>query len=244
MKRLGYRSDSVRTVVAVGVFTAFAYVCCVIFHFKAGFLSFDLKDAVMTVAAMLFGPVYGLGMVVAVSLIEFITISGTGVYGLIMNLISSTVFVCVGSAAYSCKRSLRGAVIGMAASVVVTVAVMMGANMLVTPYYMHVTVGKVAAMIPTVLLPFNLTKTLFNASLVFILYKPFTKVIRLAGFSSASAEMTADGPTVTLDSGVVSGKANINKRWSVIVTSVAVAVAVLTLVYFFIELGGSFKIGA
>lgn len=241
MTRSGYRSDSVRTVVAVGVFTAFAYVCCVIFHFKTGFLSFDLKDAVMTVAAMLFGPVYGLGMVIAVSLIEFITISGTGPYGLIMNVISSTVFVCVGSAVYSYKRSLRAAVIGMVASVIVTVAVMMGANMLVTPYYMHVTADDVAAMIPTVLLPFNLTKTLFNASLVFIIYKPLSSVLRRAGFVSTTVGSAPDGPfaAVTANS---SGEKKQQKTSLVIVISAVIAVA--TLVFFFIKLGGSFKLGA
>ncbi len=238
MKRSGYRSDKVRTIVAVGVFTAFAYVCCVIFHFKAGFLSFDLKDAVMTVAAMLFGPVYGLGMVIAVSLIEFITISGTGVYGLIMNVISSTVFVCMGSAVYSYKRSLRAAVIGMVASVVATVAAMMGANMLVTPYYMHVTVDEVAAMIPTVLLPFNLTKTLFNALLVFIIYKPLSSVLRRAGFVSTIVDSTPDGSLATV------GTASDGKRHKTsLVMVISAVIAAATLVYFFVQLGGSLKIG-
>ena len=53
MAKTIYRSTKIRTLVAAGVFSALAYVCCVLFHFKAGFLSFDLKDAVMTVAAML-----------------------------------------------------------------------------------------------------------------------------------------------------------------------------------------------
>ena len=42
----------------------------------------------MTVGAMLFGPVYGLAMSVIVGLIEFVTISSTGVYGLIMNVLA------------------------------------------------------------------------------------------------------------------------------------------------------------
>lgn len=240
MAKSGYKASSLRTMIAIGVFTALAYVCCVLFHFKVSFLSFDLKDAVMTVAAMLFGPMYGLGMVVAVSLIEFVTISGTGVYGLIMNVISSTTFVCVGSAIYSHRRNFSGALIGAAASVVATVAVMMGANMLITPYYMHVSVDKVAAMIPTLLLPFNLTKALFNASLVFIIYKPLSSVLRRAGFVSAAVGSAPDGPFAAVNANS-SGEKKQRKTSLVIVISAVIAAA--TLVFFFVTLGGSFEIG-
>lgn len=234
MSRSNYRSDRTRTMVAVGVFAALAYVCCAVFHFKAGFLSFDLKDAVMAVAAMLFGPLYGLAMVIVVSLIEFVTISTTEVYGLIMNIISSSVFVCVGSLIYSRKRDLAGAVIGMAASIVATVAVMMGANLVLTPLYMGVSMTDVAKMIPTVLLPFNLTKTLFNASLVFIFYKPLSGIIRAAGFM-ISADAASGTSASTRDS---SKKSPLKSR---VIIIIAAAVAALTLVYFFVKLSGSFS---
>ena len=83
--------------IAVGVFVALSYICCVLFHFKVAFLSFDLKDAVMTIGAMFFGPLAGFVTVLITCLIEFITISSTGVYGLVMNLLASFTFVCIGS---------------------------------------------------------------------------------------------------------------------------------------------------
>ena len=80
MSRTTYKSESrLRTVVAVGVFCALAYIACVLFHFRASFLTFDLKDAVMTIGAMLFGPLYGLAMAVIVALIEMLTVSTTAV---------------------------------------------------------------------------------------------------------------------------------------------------------------------
>ncbi len=215
---------------AVGVFAAFAYVCCVLFHFKAAFLSFDLKDSVMTVGAMLFGPIYGFAMALIVSLIEFVTISTTEVYGLIMNVLSSTVFVCVGSLIYSRRRTMTGALIGMVASIIATVAVMLAANLIVTPYYMGVARSEVVALIPTLLLPFNLTKTIFNASLVFLIYKPISNAIRAAGFSSAVK--LADAP---MQSG---GK---KKGISPIVIVISAVIGVGALVYFFVSLGGSFS---
>ena len=94
MSKTTYRSDRrIRTIVAVGVFCALAYAACVVFHFHASFLTFDLKDAVMTVGAMLFGPVYGLVMCLITALLEMLTISTTGLYGFVMNVLASVSFV-------------------------------------------------------------------------------------------------------------------------------------------------------
>ena len=237
MSKTTYRSTKVRTLVAVGVFSALAYVCCVLFHFKAGFLSFDLKDAVMTVAAMLFGPMYGFAMSLMVSAIESLTIGTTELYGFVMDVLSSVSFICVGSFIYSRMRNMVGAVLGMVSSVIVMTAVMMGANMIITPLYMKTTAAEVAAMIPTVLLPFNLTKAVFNASLVFLLYKPFSKALRYSGFTS-SVNGNAAGSAIP----DITGSSKNSALASVIITVVSIAIGVLALAYFFTVLKGSFSI--
>ena len=236
-----YKHDKVHTTVAVGVFSAFAFVCTVIFHFKAAFLSFDLKDAVMTVGAMIFGPIYGLAMSVIVSLAEMLTISNTGPYGLIMNILSSVTFVCVGSFIYSRKRTLGGAAVGMAASVAAMVAVMLGANLIITPFYTGMTASEVAKMIPTLLLPFNLTKGLFNASLVFLIYKPVSAAGSRAGFASVTTGAGGDAPIAV----ITKPDKKDGKRTDIssVVIIVALAVAVLCLVFFFLKLGGSVTVG-
>ena len=240
MPRTTYKSENrIRTVVAVGVFCALAYVSCVLFHFRASFLTFDLKDAVMTVGGMLFGPLYGLAMSVIVALLEMLTVSTTGLYGLIMNVAASATFVCVGSAIYMHRRKMSGAVIGMAASVAAMTAVMMGANMIVTPLYTGMPASDVATMIPTLLLPFNLTKAVFNASLVFILYKPVSKALSHAGFRSVSSGITgAQADTVP------SEKSERKKALTnAIVIIIAVALAAASLAFFFVKLGGTFSFG-
>ena len=50
--RTFFSNEKARALAAVGVFTALAYICCVLFHFKVSFLSFDLKDAVMAIGAI------------------------------------------------------------------------------------------------------------------------------------------------------------------------------------------------
>ena len=120
--------EKMKTIGACVVFAAFAYICCVLFHFRVSFLSFELKDAVMAVGAMSLGPVAGAAMVAIVCLVELVTISSTGVYGLVMNLLSSMTYVCIGSAIYHRHRTMRGAVVGTIAASVATVAVMIAAN--------------------------------------------------------------------------------------------------------------------
>lgn len=233
MKRSSYKSTNIRNITAIGLFSAIAFILCLVFHFKAMFLTFDLKDSVMTVGAMLLGPIPGVIMSVIVSLLDFLLIpssTGTGIYGLLMDIISSASFVCIGSWIYSYKRTMKGAIIGMLSSIFGMTAIMLVANILITPYYMvGGSVAKVIALIPTLLLPFNLTKAVFNAALVFILYNPISKAMRLAGFSASGAESAGSPKTK-------------NVKITVAVTAVGLIVGAAALLYFFLGLGGSFSI--
>ena len=74
---------------------AFLVTFCTAMFKVGGFLSLDLKDAVLSMIALMYGPVYGFISVLVVSLVEFITISSTGLYGLVMNILSSGTFVLV-----------------------------------------------------------------------------------------------------------------------------------------------------
>lgn len=168
----------IRKLTVIAMFSALAYISTFIFHFPVMFLTFDPKDAIITIGAMFFGPLSGILMSAIVALAELITISDTGPYGLIMNFISSAVFSVVAPLIYKHRRKLSGAIIGLLCSVISVASVMMVANLLITPYYMGVSVSDVVNLIPTLLLPFNLAKALLNAGLVLILYKPTTTALR------------------------------------------------------------------
>lgn len=227
--------EKLKKIVATGVFAAFAYICCVLFHFRVSFLSFELKDAVMAVGAMSLGPIAGGAMVVIVCLVELVTISSTGVYGLVMNLLSSLTYVCVGSAIYHRHRTMRGAITGTVVASVAMVLVMIGANCVITPAYMHVETAEVIALIPTLLLPFNVTKTLFNSAVVFLLYKPVTNALVSAGFLpkrvSASVEAVHTEPS-----------ADVKRRRRILVPVLSAVIVVACLLYFFLALNGSFTL--
>ena len=198
-----------------------AYIAVVVLHIKVSFLSFELKDAVMTIGAMICGPVYAIVMSLITSLIEFFTISDTGIYGLIMNVIASVAFTLPASLIYKYKRDIAGALIGTVTSVFSMTAVMLIANLIVTPYYTGMPVGAVASMIPTLLLPFNLTKAMLNAGIVLILYKPISKALKSAKLVSRTNEKDAGKVSYNMQT-VIAAAAN-----ALIVVSVAVMVIVL-----------------
>lgn len=172
-------SRRLRRLVTIAVFCAMAYACQFIFHIRVAFLTFDAKDAIMAIGSMMFGPLAGVAMSLSVASLE-LTISDTGIYGFIMNVASSMVFTVVSALVYRRLRTMKGAVLGLVAAVISVTSVMMALNLLVTPYYMGCSVGDVVALIPALLLPFNLTKACLNAGLVLVLYRPLAVALRKA----------------------------------------------------------------
>ena len=97
-----------RRMLIAALFVALAYVSRFVFHFNVAFLTFECKDAFLTVGGMFLGPLWALGMSAATALLEFITISDTGWYGLLMNVAAAVAFSCVASLVYRFRRTLGG----------------------------------------------------------------------------------------------------------------------------------------
>ena len=217
-------TNKIRKIVALAMFAALAYAVHFV-HIPVGFLNLDFKDVIVTICGMYFGPISGIVIAVTVPLLEFITVSSTGVYGLIMNVLSSVTFVGTASTIYRFRKTLSGAIIGLVSAVFAMTAVMIAANLLVTPYYMGVSIAEVGALIPTLLLPFNAIKAILNASLTLCLYKPVTMALKKTGFSRSTDTQQED-------------KA-VNKRYSILVWLIGGGVAVVSLIIIFFVLGGS-----
>ena len=173
--------ERVKKLVFVALFAALAYASTMIIHPKVLFLTFDIKDAIITLAAMTFGPVAGVVISFLVALLELVTISETGLYGFIMNFLGSTAFSVVASLIYKYKKTLAGGIIGLGAAVFSMTAIMLLANIVVTPYFMKTSTETVIKMIPTILLPFNFLKSLANAGLVIGFYKPISNALKAVG---------------------------------------------------------------
>lgn len=214
-----------RRMIGVALFTALAYVVMLLIHFPVSFLTLDVKDAIITLCGLCFGPLAALFSSATVALVEMVTVSSTGPYGLLMNFLGTASFSVTVSLIYRWRKNFPAAIIGLISGIFAMTAVMMLFNLIVTPRYMHVDVVTVRNMIPTLLLPFNLTKALFNAAVVLLLYKPVSQALQKTGFLPRSE-----------------AKFRFDKRTAVVVV-VSVALIAVSLVLIFRVLGGTFRFG-
>ena len=173
-----------RTLATIAMLTAVAYVVmcvCKIIPSVMGFLDFDFKDVVICIGGFTLGPTVAAVISILVAVIEFITVSATGIIGLIMNILATTSFCCTACYIYKKHHTMKGAVMGLSAGVVALVCVMLLWNYLVMPLYNpDVTRETVLALMPTVLLPFNLAKGGMNMAATLLLYKPVVTALRRA----------------------------------------------------------------
>ena len=192
---------TVKKICGIGVFAALAYITtfiCQLIPNVAGFLSLDAKDAVIAIASFVYGPLAAPIISLVVSFIEFITISSTGFWGFIMNFSASTVFSFVASLIYKYRKTFNAALVGFSAAVVLTTVVMLLLNPIIVPLYSGAPREAVIAMIPGILLPFNFAKTLMNASLAMLLYKPAINALRRSRLIPASQHKTGFNKTSIL----------------------------------------------
>ncbi len=242
--------SATRRLVLCAVFAAMAYAVMVVFHLKVQFLTFDLKDAVITVAGLLLGPLAALSISVLVAVLEFITVSDTALYGLIMNMASSVTFSVVASMVYKYRKRLSGAVVGLVSAVVSVVAVMLLLNLLVTPIYQTKVLGvpmspaDVAKIIVPLLLPFNAVKAVTNASLVLVFYKPLSRAMVAAGLlPRKERELSAVPPDEAKARADIPAATDKRRRmWiSVWVTAVGTVLFIGALLFVFFVLDGQIE---
>lgn len=217
--------ERILRMVMIALFCALAFAVMPLFRINVVFLTFDIKDAIITIGGLLFGPLAAVVISAVTALLEFVTIGDTGVYGLLMDFVSSASFAVVAALIYRFRRDLLGAVIGLLAAVFSMTAIMLCMNLLIVPLYTPgVTVATVAGMLPTLILPFNLTKAVLNAALVMILYKPVSIALRYARVKIAGAQMET--------------KIAADKKTNLLITVAGLALVAASLILFFVILGG------
>lgn len=228
----GQTPSVTRRLTLTAVFAALAFAAMFVFRFNVTFLTFDLKDAVITLSGLLLGPATALTVSLLVAVLEFITVGDTGWYGFLMNFASSATFSVVCAEVYRYNKRLSGAILALVSGVVALVAVMLTLNLVVTPLYQGVPRSVVVDMIPTLFLPFNAIKGTVNAALVLILYKPVRQAMQAAKLMPKSP--AADGADTPAD------KKNRILR-SVCVTACGLLLLAVVLILFVTLLHGDFS---
>ena len=173
-----------KTMVSLATLTAVAYIVMLVSKLMPSvmFLDFDFKDVVICIGGFTFGPLAAALIAILVPFIEMITVSHTGPIGFVMNVLATASFCCTASYVYKKKHTKAGAVLGLGLGTVCLVVVMLLWNYLITPLYMTgFSRAEVAALLPTLFLPFNLAKGGMNMAATLLLYKPVVTALRKSG---------------------------------------------------------------
>lgn len=176
-------TDRVRTITSLAMLTATAYIMMLLSKMLPqvyGFLQLDIQSTAISIGGFVFGPLAAAVVSIVLPLIEMLTVSDTGPIGCIMNILATASFCCTAAVVYKKVHTKKGAIIGLTLGVAAQVAVMLLWNYLITPIYQEIPRETVAAMLPTVFLPFNVVKGGLNMALTLVIYKPVVTALRKA----------------------------------------------------------------
>ncbi len=144
---------------------------------QAPFLEYDPADVPVLIGSFLYGPWWGLGLTVVVSVIQGVTVSqASGPIGIVMHILATGAFSLTAGFIYRKWHNIKGAIAALVAGSCVMAAVMAGCNLVFTPLFMGQPLSAVAAMLVPVIIPFNLAKAGINSAAAFIVYKPISRL--------------------------------------------------------------------
>ena len=159
----------------MGMLVAIAIVLVYFIHFPifpaVAFLEYDPADIPILMGTFAFGPVAGILLTVVTAVIQGVTVSAaSGLYGIIMHIISTSTLVIVAGVIYQKHKTRKTALIGLVCGVLAMTVVMIGANMIITPLFMGVPRNVVWQLMPFIA-GFNAIKAGINGIVTFLLYK-------------------------------------------------------------------------
>lgn len=173
------RNKNTYRLACMGLLTAIAYgLCWLGFSLFADFLKLEFASVPILFSSFLFGPWWTLLVALVKAILHGITISGTGIWGILMDFISTAALVIVSGLIYRKHHTRRGAVAGLGFGGLAMLALMIPLNLLITPIYTGAPVEAVVGMLLPILIPFNLVKIVANGVLTFFLYKPLSRFLK------------------------------------------------------------------
>lgn len=141
------------------------------------FLVYEAADVGLLVAGFALGPWAGLVCTAVVCVLQAPLHPEGGWFGAIMHFISSGALVGVSSIVYARFRSRMGAYLALFAGAAAMVAVMIPANLVLTPRFYHIPVSAVVSLLGWIV-AFNIVKAGINAIITALVYKPLSRLIK------------------------------------------------------------------
>ncbi len=177
-------NEKTKKITIIGMLCAVSYLVMMVGRVPlvpaVSFLKYDPKDVIIVIGGFIFGPMVSFLISLIVSVVEMLSVSETGIIGLIMNVISTCSFACIAAFVYKKKHTMSGAILGLGLGIMCMTAVMLLWNYFITPIYMGYPREAVAELLLPAFLPFNLIKGGINLGITLLVYKPIVTALRKA----------------------------------------------------------------
>ncbi|WP_390135146.1 ECF transporter S component [Bifidobacterium apicola] len=163
----------------IAVYALFVALAMVLSFFSfpifpaAPWLKYDPSGIVVLVCGFAFGP----AAAAIISILGFVPHLFTNPFGALISMIVALALSVPAALAYRRMHSRKGAVIGIVSGAILGVIAAILCNVVITPFYAHMSMAKVVAMIVPILLPFNLMKFAIHGVVTFLIYKPISTLI-------------------------------------------------------------------
>ena len=176
------RKTNTRKLTTMAIMIAVSVVLVYFIHFPifptVAFLEYDPADIAILVCGFAFGPLAGICVTVAASIVQGLTVSaGSGLYGILMHIISTSTFVLVSSLIYRSHKSKKGAAIAVICGVLAMTLIMIPANLFITPIFMGAPRQLVIDLLGFIV-AFNAIKAGINGLITFFLYKHISRLLK------------------------------------------------------------------
>ncbi|WP_270472665.1 ECF transporter S component [Bifidobacterium pseudocatenulatum] len=136
-------------------------------------LKYDPSGIVSLVAGFAYGP----AAAVIVSVLGFLPHLFTNPWGTLMAVLVALALSVPAALIYRRNKTRKGAVIGIIVGAIAALAMAIVGNIIVTPFYAHMTTAQVVALIVPALLPFNALKFTIHGVVTFLIYKPISDLL-------------------------------------------------------------------
>ena len=136
-------------------------------------LKYDPSGIVSLMAGFAYGP----AAAVIVSVLGFLPHLFTNPWGTLMAVLVALALSVPAALIYRRNKTRKGAVIGIIVGAIAALAMAIVGNIIVTPFYAHMTTAQVVALIVPALLPFNALKFTIHGVVTFLIYKPISNLL-------------------------------------------------------------------
>lgn len=136
-------------------------------------LKYDPSGIVSLVAGFAYGP----AAAAIVSVLGFLPHLFTNPWGTLMAVLVALALSVPAALIYRRNKTRKGAVIGIIVGAIAALAMAIVGNIIVTPFYAHMTTAQVVALIVPALLPFNALKFTIHGVVTFLIYKPISNLL-------------------------------------------------------------------